>query len=287
VLPRVSVEVGYFWRWFHGFFVTDNLNVTPDDFDPFTVTAPIDSRLPGGGGYTVSGLYNVDPALFGSTNNYVTRADNYGTQYARFDGLDINLNARPTRNLTIQGGFNGGRTTSDNCEIRAKLPEATPLDPYCHIVTGYLPHYKFLGSYMIPKVDVQLGLTFTSKPGLQVSFAGTPTNGGHLSANYTVPNALIVPSLGRSLSGNTANATVNLIQPGTLYGDRINEFDLRLAKILKFGGARATVSADLYNLLNAAPILSYNEAYIPNGAWLTPTSVMTARFARFNVQFDF
>src|SRR5262249_56351054 len=107
-----------------------------------------------------------------------------------------------------------------------------------------LPHYKFLGSYMIPKVDVQFGLTFTSKPGLQVSFAGTPTNGGHLSANYAVPNALIVPSLGRSLSGNAANATVNLIQPGTLYGDRINEFDLRLAKILKFGAAQATGAPD-------------------------------------------
>jgi hypothetical protein len=140
---------------------------------------------------------------------------------------------------------------------------------------------------MLPKVDVQVGLTFTSKPGLQVSFAGTPTAGGHLSANYTVPNSVVAPSLGRNLSGNAANVTVNMIEPGTRYGDRINELDLRVAKLLRLGRWRANLSADVYNLLNSAPILSYNEAFIPNGAWLLPTSVMTARFAKLNVQFDF
>ncbi|MEP7307997.1 MAG: carboxypeptidase-like regulatory domain-containing protein [Acidobacteriota bacterium] len=287
VLPRTSLEVGYFWRWFRGFLVTDNLATGPADFDKFTVTAPLDPRLPNGGGYAVTDLYNVTPTLFGITNNYVTYSDKYGDQYAKFNGLDINLNARPFQGLVIQGGFNGGRTVSDNCEIRAKLPEISPLNPYCHVESGYLPHYKLFGSYMVPKVDVQVGVTFTSKPGLQVSFAGTPTAGGHLSANYTVANSAIVQSLGRSLAGGAANATVNMIPPGSLYGDRINEVDLRLAKLLKFGRWRANLSADVYNLFNTAPILSYNEAFIPNGAWLLPTSVMTARFAKLNVQFDF
>ena len=288
VLPRTSVEVGYFWRWFRGFAVTDNLAVTPAEFDSFSVVAPSDARLPGGGGYTVSGLYNVKPAYFGITDNYITSSDKYGDQYASFNGLDITVNARPTSNLTIQGGFNGGKTTADNCEIRAKLPETSPVDPYCHVVSGYLPHYKAFGSYNVPKVDVQLGLTFTSKPGLQVSFAGTPTgNGGTLQANYTVSNAQVMQSLGRPLSGNASNVTVNLIEPGTKYGDRINELDLRVAKLLRFGRMRATLSADIYNLMNAAPILSYNEAFIPGGAWLLPTSIMTARFARLNVQVDF
>jgi hypothetical protein len=288
ILPRTSVEVGYFWRWFQGFFPTDNLAVTPADFDTFSVTAPSDPRLPGGGGYVVSGLYNVKPAFFGITNNYITSADKYGDQYAKFNGLDINVNARPTPNLTIQGGFNGGRTTSDNCEVRAKLPETSPLDPYCHVVTGYLPHYKWFGSYNVPKIDVQFGLTFTSKPGLQVSFAGTPSNnGGTLQANYTVSNAVVQQQLGRPLAGNAANVTVNLIDPGMKYGDRINELDLRVAKILRIRNMRATLSADIYNLTNVAPVLSYNEAFIPNGAWLLPTSIMTARFARLNVQVDF
>ena len=64
MLPRTSVEVGYHRRWFQGFTVTDNLVVDPTDYSQYSVTAPADPRLPGGGGNTISGLYDVDPALF-------------------------------------------------------------------------------------------------------------------------------------------------------------------------------------------------------------------------------
>ena len=46
VLPRVSVEVGYTRRWLQHFIVADNLIVTAADFGQFSVTAPVDGRLP-------------------------------------------------------------------------------------------------------------------------------------------------------------------------------------------------------------------------------------------------
>jgi hypothetical protein len=190
--------------------------------------------------------------------------------------------------LTFQGSVSAGRTVADSCEIRAKVPEIAPLNPFCHIETGLLPQVKGLVAYVLPRVDVQFSATFTSKPGLQVSGAGTPTSGGSLFANDTVANAVVAQSLGRNLAGNAPNVTVNLISPGSLYGDRVNEIDLRLAKILKFGSVRrATIGVDVYNLLNAAPVLAYNQAFIQGGAWLTPTQVMTARFAKISAQFDF
>jgi len=140
---------------------------------------------------------------------------------------------------------------------------------------------------LVPKIDVQVGLTFLSKPGMVVSFAGTPTNGGHLLANLTYPNAVVSQSLGRSLAGNAPNVTVNLIEPGSRYGERVNEVHLRFAKLLRFSGTKANVGVDIFNIINAAPGLSYNQNFIPGGAWLTPTTVMTPRFAKFSAEFDF
>jgi hypothetical protein len=140
---------------------------------------------------------------------------------------------------------------------------------------------------VIPKVDVQTSITFTSKPGIQVSQFGTPAAGGALAANFTVANAVVAQSLGRNLSGGAPNATVNLIEPHRLLGDRVNEMDLRVGKIVRFGKSRVNVGLDVYNLLNSAAVLSYNQAFIASGRWLTPTSVMTARFAKISAQFDF
>jgi hypothetical protein len=272
-----------------GFIVTDNLAVSPSDFGQFSVTAPVDSRLPDGGGGKVSGLFDVYPALFGITNNYVTAAANYGHESNYSNGIDITVSARPRNGLSLQGGYSAGKTVLDTCEIREKLPETSPLNPYCHVESGFLPQFKAISSYTFPKFDIQLSGTFTSKPGIQVNINGTPTGvvGGAIGANYTVANAVVAQSLGRSLSGNAANVTVNLVTPGTLYGDRVNELDVRIAKVLKFGRTKTLIGVDVYNLLNSNAVLSYNQAFISGGPWLTPTSVMSARFAKISAQFDF
>ena len=289
ILERVSVEVGYTRRWYNGFIVTDNLAVTPADFGQFSITAPVDPRLGASSGTTISGLYDVNPALFGVTNNYVTAASDYGNEYNHSNGIDVTVSARPRNGLSVQGGFSGGKTVLDTCEIRAKLPETAPVNPYCHVESGFLPQFKAISSYTVPKVDIQVSGTFTSKPGIQVNINGTPTGvvGGAIGANYTVSNAVIAQSLGRSLSGNAANATVNLITPGTLYGDRVNELDLRVAKVLRFGRTKTLVGVDFYNATNSSAVLSYNQAFIAGGSWLTPTSIMSARFAKISAQFDF
>jgi hypothetical protein len=77
-----------------------------------------------------------------------------------------------------------------------------------------------------------------------------------------------------------------------LYGDRVNEFDARIAKIIKIGRTRTNIGFDLYNLLNSSAVLSYNLAFSPTvttgaGAWLAPQSVLQPRFWKFSAQVDF
>jgi len=85
--------------------------------------------------------------------------------------------------------------------------------------------------------------------------------------------------------------TVNLLKPDDLRSDRVNEVDFRVAKILRLGRTRANVALDLLNAFNFDTILVPNQAFIPGGAWLTPTGtqtpVMTARTAKITVQYDF
>jgi hypothetical protein len=141
--------------------------------------------------------------------------------------------------------------------------------------------FTALGSYTIPTIDVQIGGTVRSDKGAM------------LAANWAAPNSAISPSLGRNLSNNAPNATVNLITPGTLYGDRVNELDLRFAKNIRIGRTRTSLGIDVYNVFNSAAVLTYNQTFVlptvanPAGSWLAPNSVLQARFFKVSAQIDF
>ena len=136
-----------------------------------------------------------------------------------------------------------------------------------------LTQLRGLGTYTIRKVDAQVSAIFQSKPGAL------------LQANYAVPAADIARSLGRAPSGNVTNVTINLLEPGSQYGDRVNQLDFRFAKLFRFGGKRTMVSLDLYNTLNSNPVLTYNNTFVPNGTWLQANSILTGRLARISAEF--
>jgi hypothetical protein len=131
---------------------------------------------------------------------------------------------------------------------------------------------KLLGTYTVPKANVNVAATIQSSPG------------AILTANYVATNAVVQPSLGRPLSGGAANVTVNLVEPGTLFGDRLNQLDLRFSRPVRFGPRRVAVNLDIYNALNANPIIQYNLNY---AVWQTPQRILEARLFKISGQFDF
>ena len=169
--------------------------------------------------------------------------------------------------------------------IRAKLPEQTggfSTAAKCRVrpVNPVLPprrdrDARATAGSSIPKIDVLLSGAFLSSPGVP------------LAANYAVPAAVVAQALGRPPSGNVTNLTINLLAPGEARGERVNQLDWRIGKILRFGRQRATISVDLFNALNSDAILAYNQAFIPGGSWLMPTSVLTARTTKLTFQWDF
>jgi hypothetical protein len=302
ILPRVSATVTYNRNWWGNWYVVDNLATAATDYTPYSITAPSDPRLPNGGGYRIDGLYNLVPTRVGQVNELAQSYKNFGDQTENWQGIDVSIVARLQNGLTVQGGTSTGRRLADGCGVRSRLPELgsgpTGLtnssvtanvnalgggpyalsvnNPYCRIEEPYRTDFRGLASYILPKVDVQLSATWASIPG------------DSLRADYTLrpaDQAAVAAQIGRPLTGFFNS--VNLIPPATMWGARTNNVDMRIAKILRFGTTRSQVGVDIFNLLNQDTVTLYNFGFTPGGAWLTPTAITPARYARIHVQVDF
>jgi hypothetical protein len=157
---------------------------------------------------------------------------------------------------------------------------------YCSNSPGFITKLNGIASYIVPKIDVLLATTIRSD------------QGAPLAANWVASTAgVIQPAVnlaGRpGTVGGASTTTINLIAPGQVWGARVNEFDIRVAKVLKFGRVRSNVGIDVYNVLNSSTILTYNQTFNatavaqPSAAWLAPTAVLTPRFLKISAQIDF
>jgi hypothetical protein len=284
--PNVALNVGYFRTWWGAFWATENQALTQADFSEFCITAPVDSRLPGGGGNQLCGLYDVSPAKFGQVRNVISQAANYGKQTDIYDGMDVALNARPRPGVVLQGGMNIGRTTTNNCEVVLTRPQvqfvgpsgATVTEPrsssaFCDVVPPWQTQLKLFGTFGLP-YGFRTGVTYQNIPGIPIF------------ATYVARNAQIAPSLGRNLAaGPNGTVIVDLIPPQTEFEDRITQLDVRFSRVLTIQRYRVETQFDIYNALNSSPILSINTRYGPS--WLTPTEILAGRLFKFGVQLDF
>ena len=290
ILPRTSLEVGYNRRWFNNFFVNDGINLQASDFTQVTIVAPKNANLPGGGGYPMT--YMVPKAGVVTTNiqNRFTFASDYGDWTNYWQGVDLTINSRLRNGLVLQVGSSTGRAVTDNCAVVAKVPEllngaltnpspftANTFEPLssCHKAESWQTTVRGYVTYTVPTVDVLLSGIFRSQPNSMFGFGATPEgNSLGLSAIYAT-----------TLNGAPAN--FDLLQPGTAFGPRINQLDLRIGKLLKFGGRRATVAVDVLNLFNENTGTAFQTTYGDGSQYLNPTQVLNARFVKFNLTIDF
>ena len=286
IFPRASVEVGYYRRAFTmyttGGIVTDNLSIGPNDVKSYSVTAPLDSRLPGGGGNTVSNLYNTNPNVFGQSNLLIEPTSKVGDDTRTFNGVDVTVNVRSFKSFTFSGGTSTGKVVNDFCGIRAAVPENYLLNPYCHVESPFQTSFRGLTTYVVPHIDVILSAVYQDKMNV-----GTDQLVA-LSGNYTLAaadTAAAAAQIGRALT-TAGPLTVNLVTPGTFYGDRVRQLDVSAKKAISLGGRRLTVGLDIYNVANNNVTLAFSQAFSPTSTgWLTPTSYMNPRVFRLNAEF--
>lgn len=328
LLPRLSAEVTYNRRDKGNVTVTDALlsgcdlysstagaastqqqcldnlmNFRSPDFDFFGVRAPVDPRLPDGGGYVIDGIATqkvgvVIPA--GAGVNAITIAPK-GSIRDYWNGVDTNFVWRSARGLRVSGGTSTGRRVIDNCGLVVDAAGGQEVRGAqglraCNRPRPFQTNLRGTASYTIPRLDVLISSTFSMRPGVEVF------------ANYTIDVVDVVWAPGsQSRIGTTAlvggAATVqrdlNFID---VYGERITLIDLKVAKNIRFHGKRANIGVDIYNALNSDAARAYCNTF-PNPArgiegcgatatnnlveWGEITNIVTPRYARLQVRFDF
>lgn len=348
LLPRLSAEVTYNYRVKGNETVTDalgagcdlysidvggtvdsqgcmqrTLDFDSDFYDFYGVTAPLDARLPGGGGYTVQGVATLKCAAYstvpGEENicttgvtvpaatgvNAVTIVPDGATK-DEWEGIDTNFVWRGPRGMRVSGGTSTGHRDVDTCGLLVGggaptgqlLMEGRERD--CNRKRAWQTNLRGTASYTIPWVDVLLSSAFSARPGVQIN------------ANYTVdvPNLTWGPN-SQNRTGTTlvpgANGvaaqtvTQNLLSNDT-YGESIILFDIRLAKNIRFGGKRLNIGFDLFNAFNSDAATGYCATF-PNPSedvegcgsvaagtlrpWRTIDTIVAPRYGRFQVTFDF
>jgi hypothetical protein len=333
VLPRLSAEVTYNRRQYYNQTVSDQIGegcdlyasddtpVNPQQcmedlrnfqspyYDFYAVRAPLDPRLPGGGGYLVPGFATVKQTGLTNTQGAPTyvqppaasvTAVTIGPDGSNIDywsGVDTNFVLRARGGLRLSGGTSTGRRVADTCGVLVNDPPNVQLDEGrergCDRVRPFQTNVRGSATYTIPWVDVLLSSVFTYRPGVQQF------------ANYQVSLDDIEWLSARPFPGISGNnngfVTHNLLSNDT-YGEGIRIVDLKLAKNIRFAGKRVNVGVDIFNVFNSDAAFNYCGTF-PNPEqgiegcgtiaagtlqpYGTVTNITTPRYARFQLQFDF
>ena len=257
--PRVGLSVSYNRRTFHRMLWTDNLATTFADYTLITIADPRQN------GQTLP-IYNLNPAKFGLLDGLETNTDK---NHRVYNGIDFALNARIGAGGRFTISSSTGRVLNQTCEVddpnMLRFCDETQYD------VPLKPSFRAAGTYPL-RYGVRLSAVFQSAP-------NAPTSGNDALQTTYIVNRTIVPNLTQT------SITVGLNEPGSSYRQRINQLDMNIAREFRIGKARLLPKVEVFNLLNASPVLAETQTFGP--ALGRPTVVLLARFFRVNVRMDF
>jgi hypothetical protein len=340
LLPRLSVEVTYNRRSYSGLTDTETINsgcdyytgyegsflsqdwkecaddllrYKSDVYDFFGVQAPVDPRLPNGGGYWILG--NDDQKQTGSIaacppGTPIAQCNGGGAVtlqrkelHYSWNGVDTNFVLRARGGLRISGGTSTGRSNRSTCYTDLDNPnvvgrEGNDYGGGCKPYRPFQTNVRANAAYTIPYIDVLAGVVFQYRPGSE------------RSANLDINSTDVVWqefSQGRAGTDfNTFGGGIDLLDFGDLYGEGFRQTDLNFGKNFRFGRKRVNIGVNVYNLFNTDAATGYENDYtafrMPDNSWVTDnpntaavevnewgniTSIATPRFMRLQVTFDF
>jgi hypothetical protein len=253
LFPRVGVAVTYTRRSSGKLTWTDNLATTVDDYGLVSVPDPR------GNGQTLP-LYNLDRTKLGQIDNLDTTSDQNTRVY---NGIDVSIRGRLLNGAQFQGGTSSGRDISVACQV--DNPNALRFCDESEYDVPFRTRFRLSGTYPLPL-------------GLRVSAVYQNLDGEERVINYPVTRTQ-VPAL------TVASQTIRLNEPGSSYLGRVQQLDVSLATTVRGGRARVRPQIDVFNALNAAPVLTMQNTFGPSLD--RPLTILMGRLVRLGVNVDF
>jgi hypothetical protein len=264
LMPGVSVSAGYYHRHYYNLIYSDNTALdVPGAFTSTTIANPCATGAIACGGSQPATItvYKINPSLIGKGSPLIDK--NSPNDYRVYNGIEGSFMARIHGGAQVFGGFLIARQISNMCDSTdgtATIGFSQASDPnyliYCDQTQYSIPfrtQIKLGGTYPLP-YGLNVAGTFQSYPGMR-NYGSGATNFDYLQQTYIVPAAQLTPG--------QASETINLNTPGSLYLPRWNQLDLRFARKFNLprGKGNWQIQADLFNALNAHPILAVATNY--------------------------
>ena len=276
IISGLSVNLSYFRRDYKQLVWTDNVAVAASDYTALTLASPLD-------GSPVT-IYNLSSARLG----LVDLVDQNSSSNSRvYGGYDVGFNAR-VRKLNMFGGVSTGRMVSNTCQVED--PNQLRFCDQSQYDIPYLTQIKLAGSYSLPWA-LQVSGALQSYPGDARNASVDTGNSGNIAAedpslrvNWTFNNAALRAQIPTATLTQT-QIIVPLIAPGTKFLGRQNQLDVRVKRVFAFKGKQLEAQFDVFNSLNANPILTQNQTF--GTALDRPASVLQGRLIRLGLQAKF
>jgi len=263
LLQGLSIGGGWYRRNYFDYYIYDNTAQSYSDYTQYSIKAPNDPRL---GTYANSTLpiYNLNPALFGQVTNTYRNAPN-NLRERLYDGFELLANGRRQK-LFFGASANYERTHDGNCD-----QDNPNLNLYCTGPFVWLWQFKGHVAYTLPW-DILASAFVQGYPGpAQIAY-------------YNITSAIA----GIPLTNNqiAANNTWNILPPNAYFLPYQRKLDLRFSRPFTVGRTKLRPDVDVFNVFNANTTTTVNSTCC-GAAYMTPLTIMQARFVRFGLQVDF
>jgi hypothetical protein len=286
VAPRLAVGYTFYKRQIRNIQLTDRSLIGLSDYTAFTTTIPAAdwaniARDPDIAAVLdqneVITLYNLNSAKNTAFNQaLVDRSSDENKSL--YTGMETSFSARLGGGSTVFGSWTVERNLSVACESDDNPNGPTANDLYLgrpvaqggrfcdqrNFDVPFRHEFKLAGNYALP-YGVDFGAVVQSYGGLERVIRWTPAAG-------------LFPGGQR-----TQSQTIILNEPGSLFSERWNQFDINFKKNFRSGNKVHTFQLDVFNVFNENAIRTQTDDVGANLGQVT--AIMPGRFPRIAYQF--